>query len=193
MGTRHPDSSRRRVTPGYHIVFFLDPATLLPTALFTFQATDDHFMHFHFAAEEGFSWASESAAYLGGPYATAMADGTLQDISALINSGPLQVNMQVSTVHVSSVPDSGATAPLLSLSFNTYRTVQSTARLSESAKPTAHRVRWPACPARNRPHSTQHPRPFRACEYISQLCKGAWLRRSALSTNNSQQSVHSWV
>ncbi len=105
------------VTPGYHIVFFLDPATLLPTALFTFQATDDHFMYFHFAAEGGFSWASESAAYLGGPYATAMADGTLQDISALINSGPLQVNMQVNTVHVSSVPESGATAPLLSLSL----------------------------------------------------------------------------
>ena len=42
------------VTPGFHVVFFIDPASLLPTALFTFQATDDHFMYFHFAAEGGF-------------------------------------------------------------------------------------------------------------------------------------------
>ena len=105
------------VTPGFHVVFFIDPASLLPTALFTFQATDDHFMYFHFAAEGGFSWASESAAYLGGPYATAMADGTLQDISALINSGPLRVNMQVSAVHGVSVPEAGATAPFLGFSL----------------------------------------------------------------------------
>ena len=46
-----------------------------------------------------------------------MADGMLQDISALINSGPLRVNMQVSAVHGVSVPEASATAPLLGFSL----------------------------------------------------------------------------
>jgi hypothetical protein len=100
----------------FHVVLFTDPATLLPTALVTLQATrgaTDEFMYISFAAEGGSGFASELAAYIGQPFtSTVSADGSLHDISSLLDSGELKFGMRISPV-----PDSGATTALLAFSF----------------------------------------------------------------------------
>jgi hypothetical protein len=101
----------------FHVVLFTDPATSLPTALVTLQASKgatDIFMYISFAALGGPGFASETAAYQGQPFTSMVpADGTLHDISPLLASGALQFGARVSPVAVS---DSGRTAPLLAFS-----------------------------------------------------------------------------
>jgi hypothetical protein len=102
----------------FHVVLFTDPSTLRPTALVTLQASrdpQDIFMYISFVAAGGTGFDSEVAAYTGQPFtSTALADGTLQDISALLDSGELKFSAQISPVQT---PESGETASLLALSL----------------------------------------------------------------------------
>ena len=69
-------------------------------------------MYFHFAAEGGFSWDSESMYYWGRMLRLWLTERS--KIYQHLSIPARQVNMQVSPVHV---PESGATALFLAISL----------------------------------------------------------------------------